>query len=90
MDVYVVIAAGHRHRLPDVGKRGKMHDSIDLLGAKYRIKRRGVANIALDQSAPAYEFAMPERQIVKHDDVVPFCSESLGAMATDVTGTSGD
>src|SRR5262245_65073889 len=67
-----------------------MHDSIERVCAKHVTKRRGVANVALNQSAPAYEFAMPERQIVKHDAVVPFCSESLGAVAADVTGTSGD
>jgi len=67
-----------------------MHDSIDLLGTKYGIKRHGVADITLDQSTPSYKFTVPGRQIIKHDALVPLCSESLGTMAADVTSASGD
>src|SRR5262245_11026008 len=67
-----------------------MHDSIDLVSTKYGIKRRGVADIALDQSTPSYKSTVPERQIIKHDALVPLCSESLGTMAADVTSASGD
>ena len=53
-------------------------------------QQRGVADVALDQFAPAHGAAMPAREIVVDHRGKAVALEGLGGVAADEAGAAGD
>jgi hypothetical protein len=88
-NVDIVISERPRCRLADVRERGEMNDSDRPMLLEGDIERGSVEDVAFNEWAPAHEFGVPSRQVVKRRSPTRR-GKRLAGVAADEAGAAGE
>ena len=89
-NIVAIIKQRLAHRLPDIGKGGKVHHCRGAVPLQHCVDARDVGNIALLQRPPFHRPAIAAREVVVDDRLKALRGKRLANMATDVAGAAGD
>ena len=78
------------HRLAHVGVPGEVDHGLDAVLTNRALHEGAVANVTLDQGAPADGRFVPVDQVVQRDREAAGARERLAGVAADVAGAAGN